>query len=80
MNTSLLIVLTGEIWICSSYSFRHNGLHVMNIRKSNVVGSHLDGIETSYKAPLSGKLSVQRSAVFALLAEVKKDGKYWDLE
>ncbi|VDK70103.1 unnamed protein product [Onchocerca ochengi] len=47
----------------------------MNIRKSNVVGSHLDGIETSYKAPLSGKLSVQRSAVFALLAELADDNR-----
>lgn len=52
--------------------FRRNGPHMMNILKSGVVDSHLDGVGTSYKAPLSGKLSVQRSAVFALLAEVKK--------
>ncbi|VDO26830.1 unnamed protein product [Onchocerca flexuosa] len=47
----------------------------MNIRKSNAFGSHLDGIEMSYKAPLCGKLSVQRSAVFALLAELADDNR-----
>lgn len=45
---------------------------MMNILKNSVVDSHFDGAGTSYKAPLTGKLSVQRSAVFALLAEVKK--------
>lgn len=53
--------------------FRHNGPQMMNILKNSMVDSHLDGAGTTYKAPLSGKLSVQRSAVFTLLAEVKKD-------
>uniref|UniRef100_A0A915PGC5 Hormone-sensitive lipase n=1 Tax=Setaria digitata TaxID=48799 RepID=A0A915PGC5_9BILA len=45
----------------------------MNVLKSNVADSCLGGGETNYKAPLNGKLSVQRSAVFALLAELAND-------
>ncbi|KAM3726479.1 Hormone-sensitive lipase [Dirofilaria immitis] len=37
--------------------------------------SHFDGVKTSYKTPLNGKLSVQRPAVFALLAELADDNR-----
>ncbi|VDK89075.1 unnamed protein product [Litomosoides sigmodontis] len=53
----------------------YNGQQMMNILKNNVADNHLDGSGTSYKAPLSGKLSVQRSAVFTLLAELADDNR-----
>ncbi|CAG9531830.1 unnamed protein product [Cercopithifilaria johnstoni] len=54
---------------------KHNGLQMMNILKNNVIDNHPDGVGTIYKAPLNGKLSVRRSAVFALLAELADDNR-----
>ncbi|MCP9266109.1 Hormone-sensitive lipase [Dirofilaria immitis] len=41
----------------------------------SATASHFDGVKTSYKTPLNGKLSVQRPAVFALLAELADDNR-----
>ncbi|VDN19057.1 unnamed protein product [Gongylonema pulchrum] len=59
-------------------SLEQNGLlHAMNALRNTLADGRLGGggssAEAKRKAPLSGKLSVQRSAVFALLAELADD-------